>query len=65
MSWGLCQTTRALYIIGILPLALEGAEFIICEEEERMELRLEDEGLGWKRETSLVLHKCYIRLSTQ
>lgn len=30
------------------PLALEGAELIIWEEVERMELRLEEEGLGWK-----------------
>lgn len=29
-----------------LPLALEGAELIIWEELERIELRLEEDGLG-------------------
>lgn len=31
-----------------LPRALEGAELIIWEELERIELRLEEEGLGCK-----------------
>lgn len=31
-----------------LPLALDGAELIIWEELERIELKLEEDGLGWK-----------------
>lgn len=42
--WSLCLSQVRLY----LPLALDGAEFIIWEELERIELRLEEEGLGCK-----------------
>lgn len=37
------------------PLALDGAELMIWEEFERIELRLEDEGLGWKKKDSFLL----------
>lgn len=40
-----------------LPLALEGAELIIWEELERIELRLEEEGLGCKTECILNITK--------
>lgn len=39
-----CDSLQLRY----LPLALEGAELIIWEELERIELRLEEEGLGCK-----------------
>lgn len=36
------------------PLALDGAELIIWEELERIELRLEEEGLGWKTHFTVI-----------
>lgn len=39
--------SRSSFILGShLPLVLEGVEVMIWEEEDRMELRLEEEGLG-------------------
>lgn len=37
-------------IEATLPLALEGAELVTLGEAEWLELRLEVDGLGWRRE---------------
>lgn len=60
----LCTLPSASIILSSLPRVLEGAEVIIWDGAECVELRLEEEGLAWDedRTETLVTEPWYLGL---